>query len=59
MADSRGVPPRCYFDGIGAYGADRLVLRASAAGAADRTDQLAAVDQRNAASGSDDVVERQ
>src|SRR6202023_558286 len=38
-------------------GAGRLVLRAGAAGATDGADQLAALDQRNAAARSNDVVE--
>src|SRR6202011_5094765 len=39
--------------------ADHFVLRAGTAGTADGADDLAAVDQRNAAARGDDVIERQ
>src|ERR1700687_1995394 len=57
----RGAPtirdPQGLFDGCGADLASDFILRAGATRAADRADQLAAFDQRNAASRADDAVE--
>src|SRR2546430_10629965 len=49
--------PRSLLDRRGADLAGDFILRAGAAGTADRADQLAAFDQRHAAARADDAVE--
>ncbi len=50
---------RLLVDRIRGRGAGGLILRAGAAGAADCADKLAALDQRDTATCSDNVAERE